>query len=73
MAKRERPAESPWGILIIGMILGGVGWTAVVVGGEDAAPLIVLAWIGSVLAGVGMVGAGVTMGVRRADELRSRR
>lgn len=64
MAKQRAP-ESPWGLVLIGSILAGLGFVGADSG--DLPALLALAWIGSVLAGVGVVGAGVTLGILRAD------
>lgn len=72
MAKQAKPdvPESPWGLIVPGAVLSAVGGVGVYGG---VWPFIALAWIGSVLTLAGIVGAGVTMGLLRADYIRQRR
>lgn len=71
MATTKAP-ESPLWLIILGGALGLLGVLGLSAGeptGISAAVTVGLLWLGSILALTGIVGVGVTMGMRRADYL----
>lgn len=61
---RDRPPESPWGLVLVGSILAAVGGLSL---GNDGPGWLGygLLWLGAVLTLVGVVGAGIVLGNAR--------
>lgn len=67
----QNPPDPPWLYLFMGVLTSLVGAVGLLVVGFDNGPAtlgaLVFVWFGSVLAMIGVVGIGVTIGMRRAD------
>lgn len=69
----QKPPDPPAVYLAFGILtalLGAVGLLTVGLrGGPGTIAALALVWLGSILALIGVVGIGVTIGMRRADYL----
>lgn len=69
----SNPPESPWGLLLVGAVVGLAGACLVALPEMPAIIGAACLWVGGVMTAIGVIGVGVTMGVARAEWLRGHR
>lgn len=64
--------ESPWGLIVVGAIIAAFGGAIILYADSIGWLGYFLAWTGGILTAIGVIGAGVTAGILRAEWMRER-